>query len=70
VDAGVPNAAGADGLTFLDAVWGQAPFADHASFVAAVERVAGEWQSAGAFTGAQQTAVVDAARRAEADLRV
>jgi len=70
VDAGVPNAAPAGGLTFLDTVWDLAPFADHAAFVATVERVAGEWQAAGTFTAAQGSAVGDAARRAEADLRV
>jgi len=70
VDAGIPNAAGVGGLTFLDTVWDQAPFADHEAFVETVERVAREWQGAGSFTAAQQTAVVDAARRAEADLRV
>jgi hypothetical protein len=70
VDAGVPNAAGAGGLPFLDAVWDHAPFADHAAFLATVERLAGVWQTAGAFSAAQGSAVVDAARRAEADLVV
>lgn len=70
VDSGVANPVGSDGLTFLDAVWSEAPFASHTAFVSAVERIAGEWQRAGAFSPAQQQAILDAARRAEEDLRV
>ncbi|HSJ07221.1 MAG TPA: beta-L-arabinofuranosidase domain-containing protein, partial [Longimicrobiales bacterium] len=70
VDAGVANPAREDGLTFLDAVWGQAPFATHAEFVATVERTADEWSTAGHLPASSRNAVVDAARRAEADLRV
>ena len=68
IDAGVPNSARDDRLTFLDVVWGAAPFANHQQFVAAVTRAAGEWEKAGRFTTAQRTAVVDAARKAERDL--
>ncbi len=70
VDSGVPNSARDDGLTLLDVVWDQAPFADHAAFVAAVERAAGEWRSAGRLGPSQAEAVVDAARRAEAELAI
>jgi hypothetical protein len=67
---GVANSAGADGVTFLDRVWDQAPFANHDQFVATVERVAGEFGQQGLFTAEQRTAIVDGARRAEPDLRV
>ncbi|MEJ2207311.1 MAG: glycoside hydrolase family 127 protein, partial [Gemmatimonadota bacterium] len=70
VEAGVPNTARGDGLTFLDVVWDQAPFPDHGRFVAAVEETAAEWQAAGLYGAEHGTAVVDAARRAEADLAV
>ncbi|MBW3553197.1 MAG: glycoside hydrolase family 127 protein [Gemmatimonadetes bacterium] len=69
-DAGVANPAREDGLSFLDAVWDQAPFASHADFVATVERTADEWATAGQLPASSRDAVVDAARRAEADLRV
>jgi DUF1680 family protein len=70
IDAGVPNSARQDGLTFLDVVWDAAPFATHRDLVAAVTRTAGEWQKSGRFTTAQSAAVVAAAGKAEADLRV
>jgi len=70
LDSGVPNASGPDGGTFLDAVWARAPFQDHEALLAAVETIAGEWVGQGALTDAQQGAILDAARRAEEDLRV
>jgi DUF1680 family protein len=66
VDAGVANPAREDGRTFLDAVWDQAPFASHDAFVAAVERTADAW--ADPLPTGSRSAIVDAARRAEADL--
>jgi hypothetical protein len=36
--------------------------------MAAVERTASEWRSAGQLTDAEQSAIVEAARRAERDL--
>ncbi len=68
VDSGVANAKRDDGVTFLDAVWAGAPFADHGRFVASVERVATEWSTAGRLTAAQQNDILQAARRAERDL--
>jgi len=68
VDSGVANAKREDNTTFLDAVWAGAPFADHSKFVAAVERVATEWRTAGRLTDAEQSSIVQAARRAERDL--
>jgi DUF1680 family protein len=68
VDAGVANSKRDDGVTFLDAVWGGAPFADHRHFVASVERTAAEWRAANRITATEQTAIQHAARRAERDL--
>jgi uncharacterized protein len=70
VDSGVDNRPGANRLTFLEAVWDNAPFDSHARFVATVERIAGEHVAAGSMTAQERTTVVDAARRAESDLRV
>lgn len=70
IDTGVPNGARDDGLTLLDVVWDQAPFADHATFVAAVEGATTQWREAGRFGQSQADAVVDAARRAEGELAV
>ncbi|MES2176411.1 MAG: beta-L-arabinofuranosidase domain-containing protein [Gemmatimonadota bacterium] len=67
-DSGVMNSKRDDGMTFLDAVWAGAPFADHGRFMTVVERVATEWSAAGRLTAAEQRAVVQAARRAERDL--
>jgi DUF1680 family protein len=64
VDSGVANTKREDGVTFLDAVWSGAPFTDHTRFVAAVERTATEWR----LTAADQSAIVQAARRAEREL--
>jgi hypothetical protein len=70
VDSGVANPVGADGLTFLDAVWDQAPFESHAQFLSTVERAAQAWEGSGAMTARQRSAIVDAATRAEEALRV
>lgn len=70
VDAGVANPSREDGLTFLDAVWDQAPFASHDAFVSTVKRTAKEWSSSGPLPAGSQNAIVDAARRAEGDLQV
>jgi len=70
VDSGVPNPAGSDGRTFLDAVWDAAPFPGQAEFLARVEEVTGEWAERGAFSQAQEDAIMTAAQRAEEDLRV
>ena len=68
VDSGVMNTTRADGVAFLDAAWADAPFATHARFVAAVQRSAMEFRSAGRITDAEQAAIVRAAARAERDL--
>jgi hypothetical protein len=64
VDAGVPNRAGDDGLTFLDALWAEAPFAGHGHFRGAVARLAGDWQRRGVFSAAERDAIVAAAKQA------
>jgi len=70
VDSGVPNPSGSRGLTFLDAVWGQAPFPTHEDFLSAVDRTVGEWVGRGALSARQAESVMGAARRAEGDLHV
>ena len=70
IDAGVDNPSKDDGTTLLDAIWANAPFADHATFVQNVEQVTGQWQSDGKLTGRQRDAVVAAAGKAEAELKV
>ncbi|MFF7163392.1 hypothetical protein ACFZBP_18895 [Streptomyces sp. NPDC008086] len=66
-DSGVPNRARGDGLTFLDVLWEQAPFASSGGFVAAVRTLAGTWPAEGLFTAAEWDRVVSAA--VSADLR-
>ncbi len=70
IDSGVENTRGPDGLTLLDTIWDQAPFQGHSQFMAAVEQATQQWEARGVLTADQTAAVVDAARRAEADLRV
>jgi DUF1680 family protein len=70
VDTGVPNGSGPGDLTFLDAIWSEAPFPSHQALLATVERMAGEWAEGGKFTQAQRDAILEAARQAEADLRI
>lgn len=67
-DSGVANSRRDDGVTFLDAVWTRAPFANYGRFVTAVERAAAEWRAAHRLTAAEQGAIMQAARRAERDL--
>jgi DUF1680 family protein len=68
VDSGITNTKRDDGMTFLDAAWAGAPFADHGRFMASVARAAAEWRTAGRLTAAEESAVSQAARRAERDL--
>jgi hypothetical protein len=69
IDAGVPNRTREDGLTFLDVLWDQAPFVDYRQFRLAVGTIATAWQQAGRLTPQERTAIVNAAARAERDLR-
>ncbi|GAA0989559.1 hypothetical protein GCM10009555_073750 [Acrocarpospora macrocephala] len=64
---GVPSP-GTDGLTFLDVVWDNAPFATHNAFVARVTQTAEAFVAAGRLTSAQKDAVVAAAVSARAEL--
>jgi DUF1680 family protein len=61
---------GHDGLSFLDVVWDQAPFAHHGQFVAAVSHTAAEFVRRGVFTRHEGQAVVSAAARARHALAV
>jgi DUF1680 family protein len=64
-DSGVPNRSRGDGLTFLDVLWGQAPFATSGRFVRAVRTLADGWLSEGRFTRAERDRVVAAAAAAD-----
>ncbi len=65
VGSGVPNHARDDGLTFLDVLWADAPFAEMGEFRAAVGRLAGDWRQRGLLTDAEHDAIVTAASQAE-----
>ena len=64
VDSGVPNIQGSDGLTFLDLVWSQAPFASQGAFQNAVSGVAAQWVQSGLLTAADQQKINAAASAA------
>ncbi|HEX6522878.1 MAG TPA: beta-L-arabinofuranosidase domain-containing protein [Streptosporangiaceae bacterium] len=64
VDSGVPNHQGSDGLTFLDLVWTQAPFASQGAFQNAVSGVAAQWVQAGLLTAADEQKINAAASAA------
>lgn len=65
VDSGVTNVRRDDGTSFLDAVWSSAPFANHRAFVAAVDKTAKEWSTAGKLTPADLTAITQASKSAQ-----
>ena len=64
VDAGVANKARENGLTFLDELWAEAPFANRGEFVAAVTRIGGAWQKADRLTPDDLKRIVSAAMEA------
>jgi DUF1680 family protein len=64
VDSGVANVQGADGMSFLDLVWAQAPFASQGAFVSAVSSVAARWVQDGLLTAADQQKIESAASAA------
>jgi hypothetical protein len=68
VDSGVPNRAREDGLTFLDELWSEAPFANHKQFMTAVNRITTAWQQAGKLSPTERAAIVVAATRAESQM--
>lgn len=59
---------GTDGLTFLDILWDQAPFANQGAFVSAVTQVANDFVAQGLFTAQEKNSVVSAAGRASTQL--
>lgn len=78
-DDGLPNydvpvegitSPGADGPTFLDLVWDQAPFATHAVFVEAVTTTADAFVAAGVYTAEERDVIVAKAGEAEQELAV
>jgi DUF1680 family protein len=64
VDAGVANPQRSDGLSFLDVLWTQAPFASQSAFQQAVTSLAAQFVHAGLLTTSQQQKVVNAASAA------
>ena len=66
---GVANPMREDGLTLLDEIWSGAPFTNHRRFVAAVTTIAGAWQKAGRLSAQESKTVIDAAGKAERELR-
>jgi len=55
-----PRAQG-DGLTFLDLVWAQAPFASRGQFQRTVAGISADWVQAGLLTAADRDKIVTAA---------
>ncbi|MFI2363922.1 beta-L-arabinofuranosidase domain-containing protein [Promicromonospora sp. NPDC019610] len=62
-DSGVPNAARADGRTFLDVLWADGGFADRGTFLEAVLRTAHEFVGLGLISAAEGRQVLVAAAR-------
>jgi DUF1680 family protein len=60
---------GDDGLTFLDAVWDNAPFENHGEFVSTVETVSQQWLMLGLLTADQRATITQAAKNAAASLK-
>ncbi|NEA99308.1 beta-L-arabinofuranosidase domain-containing protein [Streptomyces sp. SID13726] len=63
-NSGVPNRPRGDGLTFLDVLWAQAPFASTGAFVQAVRDLSNTWVAEGLLSGAERDRVVAAAQNA------
>ncbi|TDC25972.1 glycosyl hydrolase [Streptomyces sp. 8K308] len=63
--SGVQNRADADGTTYLDRLWSQAPFRDRSAFLRTARTVADEWRAAGRLDAAERSAVLAAAERAD-----
>ena len=70
IDSGVSNYARADGFSFLDLVWAEAPFPDHSRFRATVGRTSADWLSRGLLTERERSAIMEAADKASGDLRL
>ncbi|OKI81707.1 sugar phosphate isomerase/epimerase family protein [Micromonospora sp. CB01531] len=64
-DSGVPNRDLGDGCTIMDAVWAEAPFASHGSFVSLVSRLANELRQTAILTPEESSSIVRAAADSE-----
>ncbi|GLP70930.1 hypothetical protein TUSST3_75500 [Streptomyces sp. TUS-ST3] len=62
---GRPHRARGDGLTFLDVLRAQAPFASPGVFVQVVRALAGTWVAAGLLSDAERDRVITAAQNAD-----
>ncbi|MEN3358949.1 MAG: uncharacterized protein V7637_2931 [Mycobacteriales bacterium] len=65
VGSGVPNHQRADGLTFLDVLWDDAPFPDQAAFIRAVASLSSSWLGQGLLTRTERQRVLTAASRSD-----
>ena len=66
---GVP-AKGHDGPTFLDVVWDEAPFKDHAAFMKAVEGRVDDFVERKIFSAEEGTKIVEGAKKAKGELEL
>ncbi|MGY0002427.1 sugar phosphate isomerase/epimerase family protein [Micromonospora sp. I033] len=64
-DSGVPNRDLGDGCTILDAIWAQAPFADHGDFVSTVSGLATALRQDDVVTPEESASIVRAAAASE-----
>ncbi|GHJ54669.1 hypothetical protein Nm8I071_39760 [Nonomuraea sp. TT08I-71] len=64
-DSGVPNRDLGDGCTILDAIWAEAPFADHGRFVRTVSGLANQLRQDGVLTPEDSASIVRAAADSE-----
>jgi hypothetical protein len=64
-DSGVENRARADGRTFLDVVWAEAPFHDRRSLERQVSTTAKAWQGAGLLSADERESVLRTVREAD-----
>lgn len=60
-DSGVPNRDLGDGCTIMDAIWAEAPFTNHGSFLLTVTRVTGSIKTAGVITSTERVRILLAA---------
>jgi hypothetical protein len=68
IDSGVANRSREDGLTFLDVVWNEAPFASYAQFLSVADRVSLDWRKRSLLTESERAAIRNAAEKARAEL--
>ncbi|SIR52043.1 sugar phosphate isomerase/epimerase family protein [Micromonospora avicenniae] len=68
-DSGVPNRDLGDGCTIMDAIWAEAPFANHGSFLLTVTRLTGSIKRDGVITSPERVRILLAAARSDVGKR-